>query len=107
MLPRVVFTHLKGVHLAACLPEPVRIGKWTQPACATAFQQESPSLTTLLLGAKLVLASLSTSLLRKPLTTVSRRRRGLRSSVVSTAATNGVLPGEPRPRRPPVRSPPR
>src|ERR1700722_3646150 len=35
------------------------------------------------------------------------RRTGLPSWVVSTAATNGVLPGAPRPRLPPVRSPPR
>ena len=34
-------------------------------------------------------------------------RTGFPSAVVSTAATNGVLPGAPRPRFPPWRSPPR
>ena len=41
---------------------------------------------------------------------VTRRsfsRTGLPSGVVSTAARKGVLPGEPRPRLPPERSPPR
>ena len=41
---------------------------------------------------------------------VTRRnfsRTGSPSAVVSTAATNGVLPGAPRPRFPPWRSPPR
>ena len=37
----------------------------------------------------------------------SFRRTGFPSSVVSTAATNGVLLGAPRPRFPPERSPPR
>ena len=35
------------------------------------------------------------------------RKRALRSGVVSTAATIGVFPAAPRPRLPPVRSPPR
>ena len=42
-----------------------------------------------------------------PLTRLSLIRTGLPSGVVSTAATNGVLPAAPRPRLPPVRSPPR
>src|SRR3954470_1065525 len=107
MLPSVVFTHRNGAHVAACRPEPVTIGKWQQPAFATAGQQDRPSLTTLLPGARSRLASFSISFLRKPLTTVSRSRRGLRSAVVSTAATIGVLPAAPRPRLPPERSPPR
>src|SRR5688572_30369422 len=107
MLPSVVLTPLNGAQLAACLPQPVLIGKCLQPATSTAGQQESPSLTTLLPGAKSRLASFSTSFLRKPLTTVSLSRRGLRSAVVSTAATTGVLPAAPRPRLPPARSPPR
>ena len=77
---------------AACLPDPVIIGQWRQPAVSTARQQDRPSVTTLVPSAIPALASFSTSFLRKPLTTVSLRRRGLRSSVVSTAATNGVLP---------------
>src|SRR3954470_23388700 len=107
MLPRQVLTHLNGAQPAARLPEPVTIGKWAQPAFPTAGQQDRPSLTTLLPAARSRLAILSTSFLRKPLTTLSRSRRGLLSSVVSTAATIGVLPAAPRPRLPPWRSPPR
>src|SRR5919199_3538552 len=107
MLPSVVLTHLNGVQLAALLPEPVTIGKCWQPAFSTAGQQDRPSLTMLLPGAKSRLAIFSTSFLRKPLTTLSRSRFGLRSGVVSTAATIGVLPAAPRPRLPPWRSPPR
>src|SRR5918911_4666808 len=98
MLPRQVFTHRNGVQVAAFLPAPVRIGTCWQPAFSTAGQHDSPSLTTLLPGAKSRLAILSTSRLRKPLTTVSRRRRGFLSAVVSTAATIGVSPAAPRPR---------
>src|SRR4051794_19669531 len=107
MFPSVVLTHRNGAQLAALLPEPVTIGKCLHPAFSTADQQDRPSLTTLLPGAKSRLAIFSTSRLRKPLTTLSRSRFGLRSAVVSTAATNGVLPAAPRPRLPPGRSPPR
>src|SRR5919206_66047 len=107
MLPRHVLTHRNGVHVAARLPEPVTIGKCWQPAFSTAGQHDRPSLTTLVPGAKSRLASLSTSRLRKPFTTLSRSLLGLRSAVVSTAATIGVLPAAPRPRSPPDRSPPR
>src|SRR5205823_1142712 len=44
---------------------------------------------------------------RNPVTRRNFKRIGLPSGVVSTAATIGVLPGEPRPRLPPFRSPPR
>src|SRR5215467_3607272 len=44
---------------------------------------------------------------RKPFTRRNCKRIGLPCGVVSTAATIGVLPGEPRPRLPPFRSPPR
>src|SRR3712207_129619 len=107
MLPRAVSTHRNGAQLAAFLPTPVAIGKWAQPALSTAGQHDRPSLTTLVPGARSRLAIFSTSFLRKPLTTVSRSRLGLRSAVVSTAATTGVLPAAPRPRLPPWRSPPR
>src|SRR3954447_20262814 len=101
MLLRVVFTHRNGVQRAARLPEPVTIGRCVQPAFSTAGQQDRPSLTTVLPAARSRLASLSTSFLRKPLTTLSRSRLGRRSGVVSTAATTGVLPAAPRPRLPP------
>src|SRR3954469_13238102 len=107
MLPSVVLTHRNGVQRAARLPEPVTIGKCWHPAFSTAGQHDRPSLTTLLPGSKSRLAILSTSRLRKPLTTLSRNRFGLRSGVVSTAATIGTLPAAPRPRLPPERSPPR
>src|SRR3954451_15801284 len=107
MLPRQVLTHRNGVQLAARLPDPVTIGKCSQPAFSTAGQQDRPSLTTLVPGAKSRLAILSTSFLRKPFTTLNRSRFGLLSSVVPTAVTIGVLPAAPRPRLPPGRSPPR
>src|SRR5688572_23957202 len=105
MLPRVVFTHRNGAHRAARRPEPVIIGKWQQPAFSTAGQQDRPSLTMLLPGARSRLASFAISFFLKPLTTVSLSRRDLRSAVVSTALTIGVLPAAPRPRLPPERSP--
>src|SRR3712207_3048870 len=107
MLPRVVLTHRNGAQPAARFPEPVTIGRCAQPAFATAGQQDRSPLTTLVPSAMSHLASFSTSFLRKPLTTVSLSRFGFRSSVVSTAATIGVLPAAPRPRLPPDRSPPR
>src|SRR5215212_2620010 len=97
MLPSVVFTHRNGVQRAARLPEPVTIGRCEQPAFSTAGQQDRPSLTISLPGARWHLASLSISFLRKPLTTFSRSRLGRRSGVVSTAATKGCLPAAPRP----------
>src|SRR4051794_9115260 len=107
MLLRQVLTHLNGVQRAACLPAPVTIAVWEQPASVTAFQQDRPSLTMVLPAAKSRLASFSISFLRKPFTTLNRSRLGRRSGVVSTAATSGVLPAAPRPRLPPVRAPPR
>src|SRR4051812_15213980 len=107
MLPRRVLTHLNGAQLAARLPEPVAIGKCWQPAFSTAGQQDRPSLTTLLPAVKSRPPTPSPPSLRNPLPTLSRNRLGLRSAVVSTAATIGVLPAAPRPRLPPGRSPPR
>src|SRR4028118_1321620 len=107
MLPKTVLTHLNDAQRAACRPEPVRIGRCSQPAFSTAGQQDRPSLTTVLPGARSRLSTFSTSLLRKPLTTLSRSRLGLRSAVVSTAATTGVLPGAARPRFAPRGAPPR
>src|SRR5215211_2582966 len=107
MLPSVVFTQRNGVQPAALLPDPTAIATCVQPAFSTAGQQDRPSLTTLVPGSIAASASLSTSRLRKPLTTASLSRLGLRSAVVSTAATIGVLPAAPRPRLPPGRSPPR
>src|SRR5689334_13143841 len=107
MFPSVVLTQRNGVQVAARLPDPVTIGKCSQPAFSTAGQQDRPSLTTVVPGAKSRLAILSTSFLRKPFTTLNRSRFGLLSGVVSTAVTIGVLPAAPRPRSPPGRSPPR
>src|SRR3954465_70796 len=107
MLPSAVLTQVNGTHLAACGPLPAVIGKCVQPACSTAVQQDRPSVTTLLPAAKSRLASVSISFFRKPLATGRPSRLGLRSAVVSTAATNGVLPAAPRPRLPPERWPPR
>ena len=65
------------------------------------------SLTTVLAGWKLRCAKLAISARRKSFTRRNFKRIGLRCGVVSTAVTIGVLPGEPRPRLPPLRSPPR
>ena len=57
-------------------------------------------------ASRLVRANASIDRLQKLPTRRSFRRLGLPSVVVSAAATNGVLPGAPRPRLPPVHSPP-
>src|SRR5262252_3197208 len=62
---------------------------------------------TVLAELKLRFAKAVISARRKPVTRRNFKRIGLPSGVVSTAATIGVLPGEPRPRLPPFRSPPR
>src|SRR3954469_23226436 len=64
MLPSVVFTHRNAPQLAAFLPAPAAIRKCAQPAFSTADQQDRPSLTTLVPGAKSRSAILSTSFLR-------------------------------------------
>src|ERR1700730_7524049 len=107
ILPRVVLTHLKAGFRAALRPDPVMIGWWAQPALPTPVKQCRPSLTTVLAGWKLRCAKVAISARRKPFTRRNFKRIGLPSGVVSTAATIGVLPGEPRPRLPPLRSPPR
>src|SRR6516162_6320088 len=58
-------------------------------------------------GMELRCAKVAISARRKPFTRRNFKRIGLPSGVVSTAATIGVLPGEPRPRLRPLRSPPR
>src|ERR1700741_1966848 len=107
MLPRVVLIHLKAGLRAALRPDPVMIGWWTQPALPTPVKQCRPSLTTVLAGWKLRCAKVAIWARRKPFTRRNFKRIGLPSGVVSTAATIGVLPGEPRPRLRPLRSPPR
>src|SRR6202048_2090013 len=107
MLPRVVLTHLKAGFRAALRPDPVTIGWWTQPALPTPVKQCRPSLTTVLAGWKLRCAKVAISARRETFTQRNLKRIGLAPGVVSTAATIGVLPGEPRPRLPPLRSPPR
>src|ERR1700731_1901066 len=97
MLPRVVLTHLKAGFRAALRPDPVMIGWWTQPALPTPVKQCRPSLTTVLAGWKLRCAKVAISARRKPFTRRNFKRIGFPSGVVSTAATIGVLPGEPRP----------
>ena len=91
MLPSAVLTQVNYTPLATLGPEPVTIGKWSQPAAVTAVQQDRPSLTTLLPAARSRVASRSISF-SKPLTIVSLSRRGLRSGVVSTAARRSPSP---------------
>ena len=107
MLPSVVLTQLNEGHCAAFFLLPVVIGKCSQPVLVIVFPQDKPSLTTLVPAAKIDWANLVISALRNPLTTYSFKRFGWRSRLVSTAATNGVLPAAPRPRLPPERTPPR
>src|ERR1700738_1192650 len=107
MLARGVLTHLKAGFRAALRPDPVMIGWGTQPALPTPVKQCRPSLTTVLAGWKLRCANGAIAARRKPFTRRNFKRIGWPCGVVSTAATIGVLPGEPRPRLPPLRSPPR
>src|SRR3954449_12847658 len=107
MLPSAVLTHLNAGTRAAAGPEPALVISCLQPASFTAPKQARPSLTTLQFGARLRFANPEIAWLQKLATRRSFRRTGFPSGVVSTAATSGVLPGAPRPRLPPVRSPPR
>src|ERR1700730_17394060 len=107
MLARAVLTHLKAGFRAALRPDPVMIGWWTQPALPTPVKQCRPSLTTVLAGWKMRCAKVAISAGRNPFTRGNFKRFGFPSGVVSPAAPIGVLPGEPRPRLPPLRSPPR
>src|SRR5690242_13560946 len=107
MLPSAVLTHLNAGTRAAAGPEPVLTTWCLQPVSLTAPKQARPSLTTSQVGSRLRFANPETAWLQKLATRRSFRRTGLPSGVVSTAAKNGVLPGAPRPRLAPVRSPPR
>src|SRR6185437_10917529 len=107
IFPSAVLTHLKPGVRAAAAPEPVLMTLCAHPAGATAPKHARPSLTTSQVGSRLRLAKIEIECLQKLATRRSFNRTGWPSGVVSTAATNGVLPGAPRPRLPPVRSPPR
>src|SRR3954463_3947650 len=107
ILPSAVLTPLKVVMRPAAGPVPVLRAWWLQPASVTLPKHWSPSLTTVQPGSRLRLANAEIDLLQKVVTRRSFKRTGLPSGVVSTAATNGVFPGAPRPRLPPDRSPPR
>ena len=89
MLPSAVLTQVRATW-PAC--EPVTIGKG-RSRLHDRRQQDRPSVTTLLPAARSRLASARISFLRKPLTTLSRSRRGLRSAVVSTAGDDRRLAG--------------
>src|SRR5471030_1304910 len=106
ILPSAVLAHLKAAVRAAAAPEPVLMTWCAHPASATAPKQANTSLTTSQLGSRLRLANVEIAWLQKLLTRRNFRRTGLPSRVVSTATRNGVLPGAPRPRLPPERSPP-
>src|ERR1700722_18705185 len=107
MLPSAVLTHLNAGVRAAFGPDPVLTTWCAHPASATLAKHCRPSLTTERLGSRLRLANPAIEVAQKLVTLRSFRRIGFPSVVVSTAATNGVLPGAPRPRFPPERSPPR
>src|SRR6201996_2287821 len=103
MLPSAVLTDLNAGTWAAAGPEPVLVASCLRPASFTAPKQARPSLTTSQVGSRLRFANPEIAWLQK----LATRRTGLPSGVGSATATNGVLPGAPRPRLPPVRSPPR
>src|SRR2546421_6446382 len=107
MLPSAVLTHLKAGVRAAFGPDPVLTTWCAQPASATLAKHLRPSLTTEQFGSRLRLANPAIEAAQKLVIRCSFSRTGFPSAVVSTAATNGVLPGAPRPRFPPERSPPR
>src|SRR3954468_5382777 len=107
MLPSAVFPHRKAGVRAARAPEPVLMTVCWHPALVTAAKQGRPALTTLQVRSRPRLANSLTVRLQKLGTRHSFSRTGLPSGVVSTAARKGVLPGEPRPRLAPERSPPR
>src|SRR5208282_2935856 len=92
MLPSAVLTHLKAGVRTPAAPEPVLITVWVQPAFVTEAKHANPSLTTAQSGARLRSAKSSIAAPENPATRRSFKRTGLPSSVVSTAATNGVLP---------------
>src|SRR5271166_604344 len=95
MLPSAVLTHLKAGVRTPAAPEPVLITVWVQPAFVTEAKHANPSLTTAQSGARLRSAKSSIAAPENPATRRSFKRTGLPSSVVSTAATNGVLPAAP------------
>src|ERR1700755_240042 len=99
MLPSAVLAHLNAGVRAAFGPDPVLTTWCAHPA--------SPSLTRAQVGSRLRLAKPEIAVAQKLVTRRSFNRTGFPSAVVSTATTNGVLPGAPRPRLPPARSPPR
>src|SRR5260370_17317369 len=106
MLPRVVLTHLKAGFRAALRPDPVMIGRWTQPALPTPVKQCRPSLTTVLAGWKFRCAQVALSARGQPFTRRKFKRLGLPSCLVSPAATTRVLPARPPPPTPPLPPPP-
>ena len=93
MLPGIVFTQRNSGCSTAAFPPPVTIGSCTQPAAVTPLKQVSPSQSTCVPGPRCCCAQAAISVRRKPSTTVSVTRSGCPCSLVSTAATNGVLPG--------------
>ena len=107
ILPSAVLTHLKAGVRAALGPDPVLMAWCEHPACVTVSELFRPSLTTEQLGSRLPLANPEMDFPQKLATRRSFSRTGFPSGVVSTATTNGVLPGAPRPLLPPERSPPR
>src|SRR5437870_83212 len=93
ILPRMVLTALNAGWWAALRPEPVTIVSCMQPASATPLKQPSPSVTTRAprFTIRPVIFLMFFFVNRR--TRRSFTRWALPSSAVSTAATNGVLPG--------------
>ena len=107
MLPRVVLTHLKAGFRAALRPDPsddrlVNAAGVADPSEAVQAVTDNGAG-----GMEIALRQGRDFGTAETLYAAQLQADGLPSGVVSTAATIGVLPGEPRPRMPPLRSPPR
>ncbi len=100
-LPIMVFTQVNDCKETQSGLPPVTMRVCWQPASLTALKQASPSETTSLFGLRWRLAQRAIYLERNPSTTFMFIEIGCPLSLTDTAATKGVLMGEPRPRLPP------
>ena len=94
-----MLAHLKAGVQAGLLPDPVTIGRWQQPALP--IPRKPLAAIRPVRRDEMAHRPALDRTRRKPLTRRNLTRIGLPSAVVSTAATNGVLPATPRPRLPP------
>ena len=106
MLPSAVLTHLKAGVRAAFGPDPV-LTTWCAPGVGDAGETLKAIADDRAVWIEAALGEPYDRACAEAGDTAQLQANRLPSVVVSTAATNGVLPGAPRPRFPPERSPPR